>query len=256
MNESARRTSDVCEFSIIDETDQWIVVDKPAPLKVHPNKPDGSPTLWHGLQALLAFEIANGARLSLINRLDRETSGLVLVAKSTAMARELHWAMSQRQIQKRYVALVSGWPPWDSIEIEAPITRRGLVETSPVYLMQCVHPSGAACHTVCRVARRWENAAGRFATVTAEPRTGRMHQIRVHLAHVGYPLVGDKLYGPAPEWYLRQIQCGWTPEAAQVLHLPRHALHAAELSLLDRRLHWVAPLPHDLATFMKTDRAP
>lgn len=245
---------DVFDFGVIDENADWIVVDKPAPLQVHPSKPGGPPTLWHGLRALLACDLVDGDHLSIINRLDRETSGLTIVAKRREAARRLHKAMMRRQIHKEYTAIVWGWPEWESLEIDAPILRRGDVMDSDIYLMQAVHPDGAACRTSCRVVRRFARQTsngGRFSIIAATPHTGRMHQIRVHLAHAGFPLVGDKLYGPSPQWYLRQIDRGWTPEAAAALLLPRHALHSSFLALADEEtvISWHAPLPPDLAEF-------
>src|SRR5882672_1877645 len=93
-------------FRIIDESSDWIVVDKPPFIEAHPSKPNGRATLWDGLRELLAFELANGGQVSLINRLDRETSGLTLAAKSHAAARELHMAMEAKSFRKEYLALV------------------------------------------------------------------------------------------------------------------------------------------------------
>lgn len=112
-------------FSILDETEDYIVVDKPAPLQAHPSTPNGSWTLWHGLNALLAYELANGGQISIINRLDRETSGTVLVAKHQAAARRFGLAMQDRQIHKTYLALVHGWPEWETLDLQAPLRRKG-----------------------------------------------------------------------------------------------------------------------------------
>lgn len=245
---STRASADVLDFTVVDECADWIVVDKPAPLQIHPSKPNGPPTLWHGLRALLAYDIANGSALSIINRLDRETSGLVLIAKNPATARAINKAMMRREIQKEYAALVWGWPAADVWTTDASILRRGDVEESPIYLMQQVHPDGMPCTTHFRVLRRFRapQSGEPFALVAAVPHTGRMHQIRVHLHHSGHPVVGDKLYGPDPQWYLRQISEGWTPAAAAALLLPRQALHSAKLglSLPDQPpLFWQAPLP-------------
>lgn len=247
-----RGPNDVLDFSVIAESGDWIVVDKPAPLQVHPSKPGGPPTLWHGLCALLACDLVEGGAVSIINRLDRETSGVVLVAKRRDVARRFHQAMARRQVRKEYLAIVSGWPREDGWEVDAPILRRGEVEPSPVYLMQMVHPDGAPSFTEFRVEKRFERGGERFAVVRAAPRTGRMHQIRVHLRHCGHPVVGDKLYGPGEEWYLRQIRDGWTPEAQAVLHLPRHALHSCLLAVNGGEGaagEWRSPLPTDLRAF-------
>lgn len=251
-----RASADVLDFSVVDESADWIVVNKPAPLQIHPSKPNGPPTLWHGLRALLAYDLANGASLSIINRLDRETSGLVLIAKHAAAARAINKAMMRREIRKEYAALVSGWPEADEWTISAPILRRGEVEPSPIYLMQMVHPDGVPCLTRFRVLSRGCQPGPdgrRVSLVLAIPHTGRMHQIRVHLQHSGYPVVGDKLYGPDPQWYLRQIRDGWTLEAEAALLLPRHALHSARLGLTlpdQPPLDWQAPLPPEWRPFL------
>jgi 23S rRNA pseudouridine1911/1915/1917 synthase len=246
---------DVCDFSVLDETANWIVVNKPAPLQVHPSRPDGGPTLWHGLRELLRYELANGAALSIINRLDRDTSGVVLIAKHTAAARTLHKAMMRREVQKEYLAIVWGWPVEDAFTVDAPILRRGLVEECNIFTLQMVHDAGAASRTECRVLRRFERETTngrRFALVAAAPVTGRMHQIRVHLSHAGHPVVGDKLYGPSPEWYLRQISEGWTTAAARALLLPRQALHSRRMAVRTEEygpLEWSAEIPADMAGF-------
>ena len=246
---------DQCDFTVIDETDDWIVVNKPAPLQVHPSRPDGGPTLWHGLRELLRFELENGASLSLINRLDRDTSGIVLVAKHKAAARMLHKAMMRREVQKEYRAIVWGWPEADTFPVDQPILRRGKVEESGVYILQQVHPEGAPSLTEFRVLSRFQRDTpngSRFSLMAAIPHTGRMHQIRVHLSHAGFPVVGDKLYGPSPDWYLSQIHHGWTKEAANALLMPRHALHSCflQVGLDDRRMEWRADMPADMQDFV------
>src|SRR5205823_13501757 len=118
------------DFKIIDETDDYIVIDKPALLLVHPTKPNGATTLWTQLRQLLAFEIASGGQVSIINRLDRESSGIVLVAKTTMAAREFGLLMQSRQVIKEYHAIVWGWPEWESRMVDAPIIPGGEIATS------------------------------------------------------------------------------------------------------------------------------
>ena len=96
------------------------------------------------------------------------------------------------------------------------------------------------------------SAADRFSVIRAIPRTGRTHQIRVHLASIGHPIVGDKIYGPDEQLYLRFIETGWTHELEQKLLLPRHALHSAKLAIEDHR-EWTSALPPDLAEFCSGD---
>lgn len=236
-------------FRIIDETADWIVVDKPPHLQAHPSKPDGSFTLWHGLRELLAFEMVNGGQISIINRLDRETSGLTLVCKNAPTARRFSQLMQRRLVQKEYLAIVWGHPARDVYEIDAPITRKGAHEFSPIWLKQTIHPEGAPAQTVVTVMERFHRPStngSEFSLVRALPLTGRMHQIRVHLAHIGHPVIGDKIYGPDEQNYLTFIETGWTPELEHSLLLPRHALHSAVLRVEGEGLAWDSPLPQDL----------
>ncbi|HZR77993.1 MAG TPA: pseudouridine synthase, partial [Chthoniobacterales bacterium] len=108
-------------FKIIDETEDYIIVDKPAFLLAHPTKPDQRTTLWKELRELLAYEIANGGQVSIVNRLDRETSGLVLVAKTSASARRFGLLMQHRQLHKEYLAVVWGSPQWETQTVDAPM---------------------------------------------------------------------------------------------------------------------------------------
>ena len=251
-------------------------MDKPPLLLVHPTKPDGAPTLWKELRELLAFEIANGGQVSIVNRLDRETSGLVLVAKTSVAARKFGLLMQRRQMRKQYLAIVSGWPEWETKVVDAPLDRQGKHQKSEIWLKQMIHPAGAAAETEFRVERRFRRSGGRapplataepvdgggrpgaplgnlrevdqFSLIRAIPRTGRTHQIRVHLASIGHPIVGDKIYGPDEQLYLRFIETGWTGELERQLLLPRHALHSAKLAI-DGEMEWESPLPPDLARF-------
>jgi 23S rRNA pseudouridine1911/1915/1917 synthase len=237
------------------------VVEKPPFLLVHPTKPSSARTLWGELKQLLAFEIANGGQVSIVNRLDRETSGLVLVAKNAAAARRFGLLMQEHRIAKEYLAIVWGWPEWETRSVEAPLARQGAHVSSPIWLKQMIHPKGAPARTDFRVEHRFTrdesipnlasripHPASRFAIIRAFPRTGRTHQIRVHLASLGHPIVGDKIYGPDERLYLEFIETGWTPNLERQLLLPRHALHSAALGI-EGGERWVSPLPPDLASF-------
>jgi len=234
---------------IVAESPEWIVIDKPPLLQIHPSKPSDEATMWHLLRNLLAYELANGGQVSIINRLDRETSGLVLIAKSHVAARHFSMLMQNGRISKQYDAIVSGWPAEEEFTVSAPLLRQGLHGHSPIYLKQAVHPAGAQALTRFRVLRRFSRG-GPYAVLRAYPETGRMHQIRVHLAHAGHPLVGDKIYGPSEQHYLTFIDTGWTPALEAALLLRRHALHSAVLEVPDDGLRWEAPLAPDLETFL------
>ncbi|MDB6139619.1 MAG: rna pseudouridylate synthase [Verrucomicrobiaceae bacterium] len=237
-------------FTILAETDDYIVVSKPAPLKVHPSSPDGAPTLYDELRGLLAYELLFGGQISIINRLDRETSGVTLVAKTHETARRFGMAMMAHQFHKTYQAIVYGWPDWENHDLSAPILRKGEITPSPIYVKQMVHETGTPCRTRFRVLSRFEGGNGqRFALINCEPVTGRMHQIRVHLSHLGHPLVGDKMYGADETCYLDFIVTGWTEDLQRRLLLKRHALHSARLELEGQQA-WEAPLPDDMAAFL------
>ena len=249
---AAARANTRSDFTIIAETEDYAVVDKPPFLLVHPTKPGGPRTLWGELSQLFAFELANGGQISIVNRLDRETSGLVLVAKTAAAARRFGLLMQQQRIAKEYLAIVWGWPDWETKVVDLPLARQGAHEPSAIYLKQKVHPAGAGARTEFRVEERFRRAttAGdKFSLIRALPRTGRTHQIRVHLASLGHAIVGDKIYGPNEQCYLRFIETGWTPELERVLLLPRHALHCARLAVEELE-QWESPWPLDLTTWI------
>jgi 23S rRNA pseudouridine1911/1915/1917 synthase len=242
-------------FRIVDESEDYLVVDKPPFMLIHPSKPAGPPTLWATLSELLAFELVNGGQISIVNRLDRETSGLVLIAKNARPARRFGLAMQGHLIQKEYLAIVSGWPIWETIIVEAPLARQGAHRPSTIWLKQAIHETGAPAVTEFQVKQlfvRQVAPQGKFAIIRAIPRTGRTHQIRVHLAHLGHPIVGDKIYGPDEHLYLRFIETGWSNELQRRLFLPRHALHSARLRI-DDELDWRSALPADLESWISSD---
>jgi 23S rRNA pseudouridine1911/1915/1917 synthase len=240
-------------FRILGETADLIAIDKPPFLLIHPSKPGGPMTLWDRLRELLAYEIASGGQVSLINRLDRETSGIVLVAKNSRAARDCSMAMARGEIAKQYLALTVGWPESEEWSVRKPILRLGEVEDSRIWLKRGVHSMGVPAHTDFRVKNRIIHPKhGPIALVHCIPHTGRTHQIRVHLAHSGHPVVGDKIYGPSDGCYLEFIETGWSESLAKRLWLPRHALHSCSLTVtLDKVQHsWNSDLPGDLLRFL------
>lgn len=243
----------VVSFRVVDETEDWVVVDKPAPLIVHPanNKPE--PTLLGGLESLYSYEIENGACLGIVTRLDRETSGLVLVAKHTAAARELGMIFERREARKEYLAIVKGWPNEDQWVSNARISRAGDIGSSEIWVRQVVNEAGKECTTRFSVELRFLRDGMKFSLVRCFPGTGRMHQIRVHLAAGGFPIAGDKLYSGDGSEYLEWMEKGWNAGLAERLILPRQALHASRLSIewQGKETTWEAELSRDLLDFIE-----
>lgn len=243
------------EYEVAYEDAEVLVVSKAAPLLMHPvGRSKSEPTLLQGVSALLAYELACGGQVSLINRLDRETSGLVLIAKTPQAAHELGCAMMRREVHKTYLAVVRGLPAWRCACCAEPIGRMADAAPTQVRVRQACHPSGKPCRTYFRVLKR-VGAHGELPPMSlleCRPVTGRMHQIRVHLEHMGYPLVGDKIYGGDETRYLRFVEQGYTPELARELILPRHALHASALEFpyAGRTLRVQSALPDDMAALL------
>ena len=236
---------------ILVRTADFLVVAKPPHVLSHPTRPDGKPTLLGWLQ-----EKFPGEFMALVNRLDRETSGTILVARSPEVASRMGKLTMQRLIPKHYLALVSGRIEMEHGMIDAPIGRRGISEENPIWLRQGVITANDAQGRKSAEARTeyWRLGANdEMSLLRLQAHTGRLHQLRVHLAHIGYPVIGDKIYGPDANLYLKFIEEGWTEEHQRVLGLPRHALHASTLSFPwnDEELTFTAPLPEDMAKMVK-----
>ena len=214
-------------FAIVYEDADLLVLNKPADLVCHPTKHDELSSLIGRIRLYLSGK----TRPHLVNRLDRETSGLILVAKDPGVAGELGKIWETRAVQKSYLALVHGHPPQPHGIVDAPL---GKDEHSPVAIKNCVRPDGASAQTEFHVERRFTRAEGNFSLLKIVPHTGRKHQIRIHLAHLGHPLVGDKLYGGDEQIYLAFVESRLTPDQRRRLILPNHALHAAEIRFVWR----------------------
>ncbi len=247
-------------FQIIHEDDDLLLINKPAGLVCHPTKsgaysslisrvrlyvgaaarsqisaestsdlstdgkrPRASAGLHPALEGVRRGSAGEPVRPHLVNRLDRETSGVVLVAKSDEAARELRKIWESRAVRKEYSAIVHRHVRADQDVIDAPLGRD---EQSAVAIKDCVRADGATAQTEIRVECRFRRAERDFTLLRVTPHTGRKHQVRVHLAHYGHPIVGDKLYGDDEKLYLDFVKYRLTDEQRRQLILPFHALHA------------------------------
>ena len=218
-------------LSVIFEDDTLLVIDKPVGLVVHPGSGNWSGTLLNAL-------LAHGAgfrelpRAGIVHRLDKDTSGLLVVAKTLEAQTDLVRQLQARTVKRHYLALVHGEPA-PTGEVNAPIGRHPVQRTR-----MAVVPGGREALTRYRVIERFARAT----LVECELATGRTHQIRVHMAHIGHPLVGDATYGKARS------------ADPRLDAFARQALHAWQLGLIHPRsgdaCRWQVPLPGDFETLL------
>jgi 23S rRNA pseudouridine1911/1915/1917 synthase len=228
---------------IVHEDERLLVVNKPGDVVCHPSK--AGP--WSSLVGALR-EYARLPTVHLVFRLDRETSGIVVLAKDARMASRLQVAMQERKIGKAYVAILTG-DLRNAVTVDRPL---GDDLSSPVFLKSAVVTDGTGKSAVTHFEPQ---AAGvGFTLVRVVTTTGRKHQIRAHAQWLGHSLVGDKIYGPDARLYLDFIDHGWTEALAAKLLLPRQALHCAEIDLRPAGMPFTfhAPLPDDLRAFLAT----
>lgn len=237
-------------LEVVHEDDDLLVVDKPAGLVVHPSK-DGE---LSSLIGRVRLHLGRGEG-RLVNRLDRETSGLVVVAKHADVAKELGRLFAGRDVTKRYVAVVHGQLDPPRQRIVAPLGRD---DASAVAIKDCVREDGAPAETEVQLVRSSEREGRPFSLVDVEPKTGRKHQIRIHLAHIGHPIVGDKIYGGDEHVYLRFVTRTLTEDDRQRLILEHHALHAGALRFTWRGREWAfeAQAPSHIVDFISLRGAP
>lgn len=266
-------------LDIVFEDADLAVVNKPAGMMVHAGAGATEDERNRGtlVNALLhrfgpLSEVGGELRPGIVHRLDRETSGLIVVAKNDVAHRKLADQFSSRVVKKQYLALVHGWVKQDTGTIEAAISRDAIRRTR----MTTRRSGGREAVSHWKVLERIEGPYGKFTLVEVKIDTGRTHQIRVHLASVGHPVVGDTLYGAAREIKLearaskrgpvrkegpsKSITAPDAPtsQSSEILSLTRNFLHAAAIEFLHpktgKRMAFNRPLPPELQQFMSNLR--
>ncbi len=239
---------DIEALKEIFKDDSVLVVDKPAGLPIHPT----ARYHHHTMTAQLKRRYGDAFQADPAHRLDRETSGLLVCGIGAEVSRRLMESFQSSEVHKEYVAVCEGHPAADEFEVDAAIAE-GTEEIRIAVRIDAVQ--GRPAQTRFVVTQRFEREGTPFSLLRCFPLTGRQHQIRIHARHAGFPLVGDKMYGPDPMYFDRFSKHTLEPEAWARLRLPRHALHAARLSFphprTRERLTFESPLPHDLAGFVR-----
>src|ERR1700722_11610626 len=249
-------------LDIVYEDDDLAIVNKPAGMMVHTgagatddarNRGTLVNALLHHFGKLSA--VGGALRPGIVHRLDRATSGLMVVAKNDESHRRLAKQFSGREVHKTYLALVHGWPKLDRGTIHSAISRHSQRRTR----MTTKGYRGREAVTHYSVQRKIDSPYGKFALVELKIETGRTHQIRVHMSSLGHPVVGDALYG-APGELRSQSNKRRAAGMPAVMKLDRNFLHSAVLELVHPRskepLKFSRPLPDDLQTLMDSLEVP
>lgn len=229
------------EDSILYEDEHILAVNKPGWLVCHPSKEGPWSSLVGACREYLKLD-----RVHPINRLDRETSGVITIAKNSTSASIYQTAIEHRRVHKHYVALLN-----QPLKKEIVVSKNlGKDLDSKVHVRQGIKTdnSGQRAETIFTPLFTSSN----YTIALIKPITGRKHQIRAHALHIGHPIVGDKIYGNDENYYLEFIEKGWTTKMEAELKLPRQALHAYSLEFLETKLvkgKFQAPLPTEWATF-------
>jgi 23S rRNA pseudouridine1911/1915/1917 synthase len=255
-----RAVAEDIPLDIVYEDDDLAVINKPAGMMVHAGAGAIDPannedrrnrgTLVNALLHHFATLSAVGGELrpGIVHRLDKDTSGLIVVAKNDDAHRKLAAQFARREVKKTYLALVHGWPKKDHGTITASISRDRVRRIR----MTTRLAGGREAISHYQVVRRLDTAYGQFALLEVKIDTGRTHQIRVHMASLGHPVVGDRLYGAPAE--LKVVSRAKPKTPLQQLSLPRNFLHAAELALAHPRkgtgIVLSSPLPGELQKFL------
>ncbi len=230
-------------FEVLEETSDYWIISKPGNLPCHPAGVFFRNTLWHAMRERF------GGDIHIATRLDRETSGVVLAAKNPETAAEFTRALTDSNVHKRYIAIVHGdFPPeltangWLSFDPHTQIRKKRRFTFDEV-------PESEYAETSFRLLKKNND----LSIVEALPRTGRLHQIRATLFSLGFPMVGDKLYGLDDSFFTKFIEDKLTDADRARLIIPRQALHAAEIRMPYRNGEFraSAPLPADMADIVQ-----
>ncbi len=235
--ESSELASTEIALNIIFEDKHFLVIDKPAGMTVHPAPGHYTDTLVNALLAHCGDSlsgIGGVMRPGIVHRIDKDTSGLLVVAKNDAAHKHLAEQLAERTLKRQYIAIVKGIPTPAIGTIDANIARSNTNRKK----MAVVKSGGRASVTHYKVEEMFESAA--LVRCTLE--TGRTHQIRVHLGHKGYPIIGDQVYG----------------RKGKTFDFPRQALHAAMLTLIHpktgKQMEFLSPIPQDMQELINTLR--
>lgn len=237
------------ELTVLYDDGRLLAVDKPAGVVVHPSGRYVSDTLIQRVHARYGggFELEKLGAPRLCHRLDRETSGIVLVALDPIAHADAQQQFERREVEKEYLTIVWGNPDRESGVVDLPI---GTARVSSVALKMTVAADGQACRTDWRVLERFDDCA----LVACKPFTGRQHQIRVHMHAIGHPVVGDKLYGVDESLFERALDDLLTDADRAELGMERHALHNHRLVFRTtgggQRVEVVSPMPDDMQAFL------
>lgn len=210
-------------IDVLHQGREFWVINKPADISCHPTKTH----LYSSLAGQISLLLGHGAPIHFINRLDRETSGLVALGMSVEWANRLRSLWSGPWVSKEYVAIVHGVVDPSGV-VDAPV---GPYDQSLVYIKDQVREDGKPARTRYWRVATWERDGRAFSLVRLRLDTGRKHQIRIHMDWLGHPVVGDKLYGVDEEVYLRFVRGELSDDQRRALLTPHQALHAWRLSL-------------------------
>ena len=240
-NEAPLINEEILRSSIIFEDDDIVVFNKPGWFVCHPSKRGPWSSLVGATRELLGLDT-----IFLVGRLDRETSGVVLMAKNQAAGRIWQKALEQKQVKRTYLAILEG-------ELNEEVQVAGFVGNDPdskVFVKQRVTEKS-------RTSKKADTrffplyCAEGYTFVSVVTKTGRKHQIRLHAQSIGFPLVGEKLYGHDESYYLNFCESGWNSSWMDELGMDRQALHARRFGYLDKDEIFEAEIPSDLMSFLE-----